>query len=153
MYWKYWAQKGLIRPEARDVFLQSVWDVLQNPKMTIAKTNRLARSPSKTPRKVDTFFWQCQHLSCNLLGHFFKFQPLSCNLLGNFFKSQPLSCNLLGNILGFTPLSAIHYIILIRTVKYWAQKGLMRPWTELKMSIPCETSFKIQKWPSQKLIH
>ena len=108
MYWKYWAQKGFIRPSvrpARDDFVHSVWDVLQFPKMTIAKTNRLAWRMSKTPSRVDTFFGQCQHLSCNLLREFINFQPLSCSLLGKFVEFQPLSCNLLGKFFKFQPLS------------------------------------------------
>ena len=71
---------------------------------TTVKTYTDAMVPSKTPRKVDTFFGQCSPLSCYLLGNFLEFQPLSWNLLGNFVKYQHLPLNLLGNIMEFQHL-------------------------------------------------
>ena len=60
----------------------------------------------KTSNETPTSWWQCQHLSCNLLGHFLEFQPLSCNLLCNFGKCQHLSCNLLGNFVASHPAAS-----------------------------------------------
>ena len=55
MYCKVLSSEGIIG-RSLDEFLHSVRDVFQNPEFTIAKTDRLAMSLSKTPNKVDMFF-------------------------------------------------------------------------------------------------
>ena len=67
------------------------------PFKTRVKCVMLINTSNETP----TSWWQCQHLSCNLLSDLLEFQPLSCNLLCNFGKCQHLSCNLLRDFLEF----------------------------------------------------
>ena len=68
VFLEYWAQKGLIRKSARKLFSDSVRGVLQFPEFTTANIGTPAPTLSKTPGKVSSWLWKCQHLSFNLLS-------------------------------------------------------------------------------------
>ena len=54
-YFQVLSSEGIIADVVTPEILHSVRDVVQNPKFTIAKTDTLASTLSKTPSKVDTF--------------------------------------------------------------------------------------------------